>query len=128
MNVYELDETGLSVQRLGRDAEWFDFVFQNRRERDTIAADVIIGPVANDTIFETLGIISSGYLDPAEALALLRVGPEYTQAAVKTQKAAGQLRFLGTEHIARMDRALRKKEQEAYEAAFAAALEKMAGN
>ena len=35
--------------------------------------------VANDTIFDTFGIISSGFLSPEETLRLLKVGPEYTE-------------------------------------------------
>ena len=29
---------------------------------------MIIGPIANDTIFDTFGILSSGFLKPEEAL------------------------------------------------------------
>lgn len=46
-----------------------------------------MGPIANDTIFDTLGIISSGYLKPDEALSILKIGPEYRQVAIKTEKA-----------------------------------------
>ncbi len=40
------------------------------RVPDTLSADVIIGPIANDTIFETFGIISSGYLTTEQAMKL----------------------------------------------------------
>ena len=99
VNEYTLDLTGLRVHRFGRDAAWFDYIFQNRRARDTVDADVIIGPIANDTIFETFGIISSGLLDPDDALALLQIGPEYTQVAVKTERTAAQLRWTGARRI-----------------------------
>ena len=46
-----------------------------------------MGPIANDTIFDTLGIISSGYLKPDEALSILKIGLEYRQVAIKTEKA-----------------------------------------
>ena len=46
---------------------------------------MVIGPIANDTIFNTMGILSSGFLSPEEALELLRVGPAYTQVALKTE-------------------------------------------
>jgi len=95
VNEYELDMTGLAVHQFERNEAWFDYIYNNRRARDTLAADVIIGPIANDTIFDTFGIISSGYLKPDDALALLRIGPAYTQVAVKTEKAVAQLRWTG---------------------------------
>ena len=100
VNEYELDLTGLRVRRFERGEAWFDYIYQNRRARDTVDADVVIGPIANDTIFDTYGIISSGYLKPADALALLRIGPEYTQVAVKTEQAAAGLRWLGARTVA----------------------------
>ena len=91
-NEYELDETGLNIHRFQRDAEWFRYIFQNRKTVDALIADVVMGPIANDTLFDTLGILTSGFLRPEEALRLLLIGPEYTQAAVKTEKALKQLR------------------------------------
>ena len=90
-------------------------------------ADVVIGPVANDTIFDTLGIISSGYLTSEEALQLLMIGPEYTQVAVKTQKAADQLKWIGADTVTGVKeyKEQLKKEQEEYQAQFAAALERL---
>lgn len=103
VNTYELDESGLSIHRFARSAEWFDYIFHNRRLKDSLAADVIIGPIANDTIFDTLGIITSGFLKPEEALKLLLIGPEYTQVAVKTEKAAAGLKWISSERIERAD-------------------------
>ncbi len=123
VNTYDLDETGLVIKRFDRSAEWFDYIFHNRRAKDNIEADVIIGPIANDTIFDTMGIISSGFLDPEEALDLLLIGPEYIQVAVKTEKAAGQLKWLCSERIESMDPSLKEKDQNEYLEAFAKAME-----
>lgn len=127
VNRYELDLTGLRVHTFTRTTEWFEYIFQNRRAKDTLDADVIIGPIANDTIFDTLGIISSGYLKPEEALKLLLIGPEYTQIAVKTQKAADQLKWLGSEKITGVKayKEALKKDQDAYQEQFTAAVERM---
>ena len=95
INEYELEETGLRIVRFERDAAWFDYIFQNRRVRDTLTADVVIGPIANDTIFDTLGIFTSGLLETDVALQLMMIGPAYTQVAVKSVKAARQLTWLG---------------------------------
>jgi hypothetical protein len=57
-----------------------------------IAADVIIGPIANDTIYDTFGIITSGLLKDEDALKLLKIGPEYRQIVLKTERAVKNLR------------------------------------
>ena len=92
VNTYELDTTGLQIHRFSRDLDWFTYIFRNRRNQpDSLDADVIIGPIANDTIYDTMGIITSGYLKDEEALQLLLLGPEYHQIVLKTEKAASQL-------------------------------------
>ena len=50
-----------------------------------------------------------------------------TQVAIKTEKAATQLRWLGAEKIERADGAAFKAEKEAYEAAFAAEMQRLLG-
>ena len=125
VNEYELDLDGLQIHSFHRDEDWFRYVFHNRRARDSLSADLVIGPIANDTIFETFGIISSGYLKPADAMKLLMIGPEYTQVAVKTPKAAGQLRWIRSEKIEKTDASRRKADQEAYETAFEAVLQEI---
>ena len=122
VNEYELDTDGLLIHRFRRSEDWFRYIFNNRRASDSLSADLVIGPIANDTIFETLGIIGSGYLKPPDAMKLLMIGPEYTQVAVKTDKAVRQLRWLRSEPLTGTDAALRKAEQAAYDAVFAKVL------
>ena len=78
---------------------------------------------SNDTIYETFGIISSGYLRTDEALSLLMLGPEYIQVALKTEKAASQLTWLKADQITAESeknmKELLKKEQEAFQQEFA---------
>ena len=119
INKYELDETGLAIHRFSRNVDWFEYIFHNRRAEDHLDSDVVIGPIANDTIFDTLGIISSGYLKPGDALKLLLIGPEYIQIAIKTEKAAKHLRFIGAEKIEQMDENCLKAEQDEYLELFA---------
>ena len=127
INEYELDESGLLIHRFRRDEEWFSYIFRNRRAMDDLSADVVIGPIANDTIFETFGIISSGFLKPADAMKLLLVGPEYTQVAVKTEKAASRLKWIQSDRIAGMETSRRKAEQQAYDVSFARILQEILG-
>ena len=125
INEYEMDESGLLIHRFTRDEEWFSYTFRNRRARDDLSVDVVIGPIANDTIFETFGIISSGFLKPEDALKLLLVGPEFTQVAVKTEKAAGQLKWIRSDRVTRLEPERRRAEQEAYDASLAQILQEI---
>ena len=97
-------------------------VYELNTVNDSLTADVVIGPIANDTIFDTFGIISSGYLEPEKALKLLMIGPAYTQIAIKTQKAVQQLKWTRSERITRTDEAILKAEQDAFQEVFAAEL------
>lgn len=126
LNTYELDLEGLDLYRFVRDADWFRYIFRNRRGVDSLEADAVIGPIANDTIFDTMGILSSGFLSPEEALELLRVGPAYTQVALKTERAALQLRWLGAEAIERPGETQRRREQEEYLNAVGEAMNRLA--
>lgn len=127
INKYELDETGLDIHIFSRNVDWFEYIFHNRRAEDRLTSDVVIGPIANDTIFDTLGVISSGLLKPQDALQLLLIGPEYIQVAIKTEQAANHLRFIGSEKIERMDADRLKAEQEEYLELFARELETITG-
>ena len=128
VNEYELDADGLQIHRFVRDEEWFSYILQNRRLQDGITADVIIGPIANDTIFDTFGILSSGFLKTADAMKLLMIGPEYTQTVIKTEKAVKQLHWIGADKITRMDPDRRRAEQEEYQLAFAKVMQEITGD
>ena len=128
INAYELDMTGLNVKTFRRDEEWFSYVFANRRGTADMypETDVVIGPIANDTIYDTMGILTSGLLEKEQIRKLITIGPEYTQIVIKTEKAAGQLMWLSA---AKLDnkalpeyRNRLKQEEEAYQEEFAAIL------
>ncbi|MCR5053499.1 MAG: DUF3990 domain-containing protein [Lachnospiraceae bacterium] len=129
LNCYELKEDGLKIKRLTRDREWFSYIYGNRRLRDDPYKDydVIIGPIANDTIYDTLGITTSGYLSEEEAMKILMLGPCYEQIVLKTENAARALIFLSSEIIP-IERITEyrkevKKEEQAFQEEMAKVLE-----
>ena len=135
LNEYEFSLDGLNVLLLDRDEAWYRLIFQNRAGTVGLPADrdwdVVIGPIANDTLYDTGGLLTSGLLTPAQALSLYRIGPCYRQIAVKSERAAARLRFrsatvLNPEEVARY-RDLVRREEEEYLAALAEAAEKMFG-
>ncbi len=127
VNIYALDFRDLRVRRFIRDNEWFDYIFQNRRGVDALPeVDVVIGPIANDTLYNTYGIFTSGLLDPDLALRLLQIGPAYEQIAIKTEKAAAQLVWQSAQILeAEETDVFRRKlevEERAYQEALAGAM------
>lgn len=128
VNAYVLNLEGLRVKRFRRDAEWFDYLSRNRAgAADALAEyDVITGPIANDTLYDTWGILTSGLVSREKSLYILSNGPAYRQVAIKTEQAAAQLRWLSArvmpaEEIAACRAAVRREEQ-AYQAFLAGAL------
>lgn len=125
LNSYELDTDGLKIKTLDRNVEWYEYIFRNRNgfEDNCPDCDVIIGPIANDTIYDTLGIITSGFLSEKNSLRLLMVGPAYIQVALKTEKASDQLKWLSTEVLDPAEiekyRNIVVEEEKEYQALFA---------
>ncbi len=133
INHYELDTEGLKIKTFARDEEWFTYIFQNRRGyKDSLSEyDVIRGPIANDIIFDTWGLITSGLLPTEVAMALLTIGPIYEQVVIKTERAALQLhwqgaRALSREEIAGYREVVRQEEQE-YQKLFAETMKNTMG-
>ncbi len=128
LNRYELALEGLKVKRFSRDAEWFDYIFRNRAGYpDSLAGyDTITGPIANDTIYDSWGVSTSGILSREQSLRLLLIGPVYTQTAIKTERAVSHLRFLSGQILSEKEIAAYRKtvqeEQEAYHREFAKVL------
>ena len=122
INRYELNTEELRIKRFERDEDWFHYIFSNRRRLpDALQTfDVIIGPIANDILFNTFGILTSGMLDDAVAMALLQLGPAYTQVVLKTERAKAALRFLGAATLNHDTLAANKVRLAAEEAAFQA--------
>lgn len=133
VNSYELKTDDLRIKRFERDEDWFGYIFSNRRSKpDTFKDyDVIIGPIANDTLYNTFGILTSGMLSDAVAMELLLLGPAYTQVVLKTDRAKAALRFLGAkvlDHAALEQNRLRMQAEEAaYQTLFSKMLQRLLG-
>jgi len=131
VNTYELDETDLSVKEFERTPEWFRYVFSNRRSMpdEYKEYDLIIGPVANDTIFDTLGIITSGFLRDEEAMKLLCIGPSFRQFTLKSPKAAAALKFVDSRILDKKmiheNKLVFERQQELYAKEFARVMEEL---
>ena len=125
LNEYELEKEGLFIKEFKRDETWFDYIYNNRHLNDVLDADVVMGPIANDTIFDTLGIISSGFLASDDALKLLLVGPCYIQVAIKSDKARAQLKYIKSCKVEKQESGAKEKEEAEYQEEFAKAMEEL---
>ncbi len=96
LNVYELDLDGLRVKTFDQSEEWYDYIFANRAGKpDSLSDyDVIIGPIANDTLYDTWGMLTSGVLDKSICLECLKIGNVYHQIVIKSEKALSSLHFI----------------------------------
>lgn len=130
LNTYKLDTSRLNIKRLTGDEEWFGYICANRANKPDAFADydVVIGPIANDTIYDTWGIITSGLLKEDQALRLLMTGPVYEQTAIKTEKAASLLQFTGAVKVNREEIAIYRETVRKEEQLFQDALVKLLGD
>ena len=96
INVYEFRDDGLQLERLEIGERWFDIIFQNRNfARDALLdVDVVVAPIANDTLFDLVGILTSGFVPRKTCLEVLSLEPKFTQVVLKSQKAIENLKFL----------------------------------
>jgi hypothetical protein len=110
VNIYRpTNNDTLNVKRFETaDHEWLEYVLTNRtRAVDTLAEyDVIIGPVANDSVGVTLNNLIMGvYGNPDSqtakdiAISLLLTQKLHDQVVLKTQKAVDSITFTEAEKI-----------------------------
>ncbi len=68
-------------------AEWFDFIIRNRKGTFTHDYDLIIGPVADDSVYDTLFLFESGYITREEAIRKLNSAKLDGQILFHTDKS-----------------------------------------
>ena len=78
------------------DKVWLDYVFQNRTGTYSGSSfDLIYGPVANDDVYETLNLYTSGVLNKTETLMRLKIKTLFNQMVFASDRALSYLRFIG---------------------------------
>ena len=85
----------------GPEEAWFDFVMDNRHMADfTHDYDIVMGPVANDNVYETLTLFEDGIISKSEAIARLKTYKLVDQVLFHTEAALKFLRFVDSEEFA----------------------------
>lgn len=101
VSIYEMDEaiafSECSVLRFDAPEEaWLNFVLENRSGRyKGRSYDFVFGPVADDSVYQTLNLYASGVLTKEQTLKALKIKKPYDQLVLTTNKALSYLRFIG---------------------------------
>ncbi len=105
VNVYEIDDNiGSELLKIKRfnapDEEWLDFVCAHRNGTyDKEQYDLIIGAAANDDVYRTLQVYSSGLLTKEQALEALKIKKLFDQYVFATNEAISLLKFVKSEEV-----------------------------
>ena len=102
INTYEFDEAAVSeclVRRFDSPSEdWLDFVAANRSgQYFGVRYDLIMGPVANDDVYTTIGLYMRGFISKEATISDLRVKRLYDQLVFATPRTFRYLRHVNTE-------------------------------
>jgi len=102
---YEIDESELfkkcSFKKFETpDEKWLDFVAQNRTNKyNGCKYDLIIGPVANDTVYNVINLYLDGIYTKKEALKRLKIRELFDQWTFCSEKSLELLKFKKSEII-----------------------------
>ena len=98
VNIYELDESIFEKVNVlnfeSADEAWLDFVSDNRSGIDRTAGyDLICGPVANDDVYRTFILYSTGVYTKEQTIEALKIKKLYNQYVFTTDRALSFLTF-----------------------------------
>ena len=98
VNIYDLDESifeNVNVLNFeSADEAWLDFVSDNRSGIDRTAGyDLICGPVANDDVYQTFILYSTGVYTKEQTIEALKIKKLYNQYVFTTDRALSFLTF-----------------------------------
>ena len=98
VNIYELDESifeNVNVLNFeSADEAWLDFVSDNRSGIDRTAGyDLICGPVADDDVYQTFILYSTGVYTKEQTIEALKIKKLYNQYVFTTDRALSHLTF-----------------------------------
>lgn len=77
--------------------KWLDFVYANRKDDNfTHEYDVVMGPVADDTLYKVLDLYDSGVLTYKETIERLKTYKLSNQISFHTEKSLKYLKYICT--------------------------------
>ena len=103
-SIYELNEKEIERNLILRfespNADWLHFVVNNRMLKFAETNfDIVIGPVANDDVYETIIAFENGIYDEQETIKRLQIRSLYNQYVFKNQEAMNKLTFKEAKNV-----------------------------
>ena len=78
--------------------EWLDFVYANRTAKYSGKQyDIIMGPIANDTLYRVFRLFENGDIDRETVIKRLKIVKLYNQITFASERAVVQLKFIKSE-------------------------------
>lgn len=101
VSIYDYDDSvELKILKFnGPTLEWFDFVHSNRTEKLEHDYDVIIGPIADDGVIETLFRYDDGLITKEQAIEELKSARFDGQVLFHTDKSLERLTYVGYKEV-----------------------------
>lgn len=102
VSIYEIEEieafSKCSFLHFDEPGEaWLNFVSDNRAGNyKGKKYDIILGPVANDDVYRTFTLYTSGVLTKEQTLEQLKIKKLYDQLVLTSETALSYLKFIGT--------------------------------
>lgn len=89
-----LTDSTLNIKKFEEaNEQWLDFIVRNRSADFDHGYDMVIGPVANDTLYQTLALYESGILTKPETIIRLKVHDLFNQFAFNSMLAIKHLKY-----------------------------------
>lgn len=100
VSIYELDDIAFSACHVlhfsSADASWLDYVSENRSGAYAGPQhDIIFGPVADDDVYTTFNLYTSGVFTREQTLEALKIKKLFDQLVLATEKSLSYLHFIG---------------------------------
>ena len=105
VSEYELDDCFLQDGRYKvivfnlANEEWLDFVVNKRKEDKCHFFDIVMGAVANDTLYKTLSLYETGILSKQETIIRLKVHTLYDQLSFHNIGIMNEIKFINSYEI-----------------------------
>lgn len=105
VNKYDISglwESGLAIKTFkSPDGDWLDSVVNCRKGVDVFSGfDVVVGPVADDNVYETIRLFEAGVFTREETIGRLKTEKLFNQIVFKTESSLAFCHFVGSESFA----------------------------